>query len=191
MPRHHEVPQLVESVVVDFARSVAVAPPITFEFPNEIDAVLEYEDAGRVLLEQRLDALNSAVQILVYASIDGYSPLQEKFRHALLGGESALPRRAVYQRPQSPRAVPAPAERIGKRENPKTALATESFLSAASFQETARVLTEAAIKNKIDPLIGLKENVIIGKLIPAGTGMKIYKNITTVPAETGESSFAE
>ena len=67
----------------------------------------------------------------------------------------------------------------------KTALATESFLSAASFQETARVLTEAAIKNKVDPLIGLKENVIIGKLIPAGTGMKIYKNISTVPAETG------
>ena len=54
----------------------------------------------------------------------------------------------------------------------KAALATESFLSAASFQETARVLTEAAIKNKIDPLIGLKENVIIGKLIPAGTGVK-------------------
>ena len=59
----------------------------------------------------------------------------------------------------------------------KAALATESFLSAASFQETARVLTEAAIKNKIDPLIGLKENVIIGKLIPAGTGMKKYNNI--------------
>ncbi len=56
----------------------------------------------------------------------------------------------------------------------KAALATDSFLSAASFQETARVLTEAAIKNKIDPLIGLKENVIIGKLIPAGTGMKRY-----------------
>ena len=63
----------------------------------------------------------------------------------------------------------------------KAALATESFLSAASFQETARVLTDAAIKNKIDPLLGLKENVIIGKLIPAGTGMKIYKNISTVP----------
>ncbi len=59
----------------------------------------------------------------------------------------------------------------------KAALATDSFLSAASFQETARVLTEAAIKNKIDPLLGLKENVIIGKLIPAGTGMKKYKNI--------------
>ena len=60
----------------------------------------------------------------------------------------------------------------------KAALATESFLSAASFQETARVLTEAAIKNKIDPLIGLKENVIIGKLIPAGTGIGDYKNLS-------------
>ena len=54
---------------------------------------------------------------------------------------------------------------------------TDSFLSAASFQETTRVLTEAAIKGKVDPLIGLKENVIIGKLIPAGTGMNLYRNI--------------
>ena len=59
----------------------------------------------------------------------------------------------------------------------KASLATNSFLSAASFQETTKVLTEAAIKGKIDPLIGLKENVIIGKLIPAGTGMKKYANI--------------
>jgi DNA-directed RNA polymerase subunit beta' len=66
----------------------------------------------------------------------------------------------------------------------KAALTTESFLSAASFQETARVLTDAAIKNKVDPLIGLKENIMIGKLIPAGTGMKIYKNITTVPSDS-------
>ncbi|MGI5885638.1 MAG: hypothetical protein ACOX83_11860, partial [Candidatus Spyradocola sp.] len=51
------------------------------------------------------------------------------------------------------------------------------FLSAASFQETTRVLTEAAIKGKVDPLIGLKENVLIGKLIPAGTGMKRYHNL--------------
>lgn len=58
----------------------------------------------------------------------------------------------------------------------KAALATNSFLSAASFQETTKVLTEAAIKGKVDPLIGLKENVIIGKLIPAGTGMKRYRN---------------
>ena len=60
----------------------------------------------------------------------------------------------------------------------KAALSTDSFLSAASFQETARVLTEAAIKNKVDPLIGLKENVIIGKLIPAGTGVRDYKNVS-------------
>ncbi len=59
----------------------------------------------------------------------------------------------------------------------KAALATNSFLSAASFQETTKVLTEAAIKGKIDPLIGLKENVLIGKLIPAGTGMKRYRNV--------------
>ena len=59
----------------------------------------------------------------------------------------------------------------------KASLATDSFLSAASFQETTRVLTEAAIKGKVDPLMGLKENVIIGKLVPAGTGMKCYTNV--------------
>ena len=59
----------------------------------------------------------------------------------------------------------------------KASLATDSFLSAASFQETTRVLTDAAIKGKVDPLLGLKENVIIGKLIPAGTGMRRYKDI--------------
>ena len=63
----------------------------------------------------------------------------------------------------------------------KAALATDSFLSAASFQETTRVLTDAAIKGKIDPLIGLKENVIIGKLIPAGTGMNRYRQIAVTP----------
>ncbi|MGN0814318.1 MAG: DNA-directed RNA polymerase subunit beta' [Candidatus Coproplasma sp.] len=62
----------------------------------------------------------------------------------------------------------------------KAALSTDSFLSAASFQETSRVLTDAAIKNKVDPLMGLKENVIIGKLIPAGTGVKDYKNLSPV-----------
>jgi hypothetical protein len=63
----------------------------------------------------------------------------------------------------------------------KASLATESFLSAASFQETTRVLTDAAIKGKYDPLLGLKENVIIGKLIPAGTGMSRYRNVDIVP----------
>ena len=59
----------------------------------------------------------------------------------------------------------------------KASLATDSFLSAASFQETTKVLTEAAINGKVDHLIGLKENVLIGKLIPAGTGMKRYRSI--------------
>ncbi|NMP22027.1 DNA-directed RNA polymerase subunit beta' [Sulfobacillus harzensis] len=71
----------------------------------------------------------------------------------------------------------------------KASLATDSFLSAASFQETTRVLTEASIKGKRDPLLGLKENVIIGKLVPAGTGMSRYRNATVIAEE--ESSDAE
>ena len=79
----------------------------------------------------------------------------------------------------------------------KASLATNSFLSAASFQETTKVLTEAAIKGKIDPLIGLKENVCIGKLIPAGTGMKRYHDVKldvdaefeAMNAETAEEEF--
>ncbi len=69
----------------------------------------------------------------------------------------------------------------------KASLATDSFLSAASFQETTRVLTEAAIKGKIDPLIALKENVIIGKLIPAGTGMSRYRNIELETEQTEDA----
>ncbi len=75
----------------------------------------------------------------------------------------------------------------------KASLATNSFLSAASFQETTKVLTEAAIKGKIDPLVGLKENVIIGKQIPAGTGMRRYRDVklSTEFEETDELSFDE
>ncbi len=79
----------------------------------------------------------------------------------------------------------------------KASLATDSFLSAASFQETTRVLTDAAIKGKVDPLIGLKENVIIGKLIPAGTGMSRYRDLDVVDfdskaeAESAEAETAE
>ena len=71
----------------------------------------------------------------------------------------------------------------------KASLATESFLSAASFQETTRVLTEASIKGRKDPLLGLKENVIIGKLIPAGTGMSRYRNVKIcIDEQIGENS---
>ena len=75
----------------------------------------------------------------------------------------------------------------------KASLATNSFMSAASFQETTKVLTEAAIKGKVDPLIGLKENVLIGKLIPAGTGMKRYQNVRldTDMEEENELDFDE
>ena len=65
----------------------------------------------------------------------------------------------------------------------KASLATGSFLSAASFQETTRVLTEAAVRGQRDELLGLKENVIIGKLIPAGTGMMRYRNVTVETKE--------
>ena len=73
----------------------------------------------------------------------------------------------------------------------KASLATNSFLSAASFQETTKVLTEAAIKGKVDPLIGLKENVIIGKLIPAGTGMKRYRDVKMDTGEEEEFDLEE
>ena len=82
----------------------------------------------------------------------------------------------------------------------KASLATDSFLSAASFQETTRVLTDAAIKGKVDTLQGLKENVIIGKLIPAGTGAKQYRDVsyelqkqflTDEPMEVLEDEFME
>ena len=80
----------------------------------------------------------------------------------------------------------------------KASLATESWLSAASFQETTRVLTQAAMEGKSDPLLGLKENVIIGKLIPAGTGLPRYTEVTVEPTEeakanlfTGPSAFSD
>ena len=70
----------------------------------------------------------------------------------------------------------------------KASLATDSWLSAASFQETTRVLTQAAMEGKSDPLVGLKENVIIGKLIPAGTGLDRYRNIRVEPTEEARAS---
>ena len=70
----------------------------------------------------------------------------------------------------------------------KAALATESWLSAASFQETTKILTDAAIQGKSDKLLGLKENVIIGKLIPAGTGINRYRNITVQPTEEARAA---
>ena len=71
----------------------------------------------------------------------------------------------------------------------KASLATESWLSAASFQETTRVLTEAALEGRSDPLLGLKENVILGKLIPAGTGMHKYRDMIVEPTEEAKQEL--
>ncbi|MBO4450463.1 MAG: hypothetical protein J5777_07735, partial [Clostridiales bacterium] len=71
----------------------------------------------------------------------------------------------------------------------KAASASDSFMSAASFQETAKVLTDAVIKGKVDPLVGIKENVIIGALIPAGTGVKSHNDITAVPVIKANSKL--
>jgi DNA-directed RNA polymerase subunit beta' len=71
----------------------------------------------------------------------------------------------------------------------KASLATESWLSAASFQETTRVLTQAAMEARSDPLLGLKENVILGKLIPAGTGLPRYRNIKVEPTEEAKAAM--
>ena len=71
----------------------------------------------------------------------------------------------------------------------KASLATESWLSAASFQETTRVLTEAAIHARRDPLLGLKENVILGKLIPAGTGLATYRDVEVEPTEEAKAAL--
>ena len=71
----------------------------------------------------------------------------------------------------------------------KASLATDSWLSAASFQETTRVLTEAAMEGRSDPLLGLKENVILGKLIPAGTGLPRYRNVDVEPTEEAKAAM--
>ena len=73
----------------------------------------------------------------------------------------------------------------------KASLATDSWMSAASFQETTKVLTDAAIKGKVDHLVGLKENVVIGKLIPAGSGLEIYRDVETSLDENVDASSAD
>ena len=111
----------------------------------------------QMLRKVKVDDANDA-ELLPGALVDIFKFEQENEATILRGGRPATAKRVL----------------LGIT---KASLATDSFLSAASFQETTRVLTEAAIKGKTDPLLGLKENVIIGKLIPAGTGMRRYKNV--------------
>ena len=139
------------------------------------------QEVQKVYRSQGVDINDKHIEVIVRSMmrkvkiIDGGDTL-------LLPGQLVEPRRSTR-----PTIEPRPTARNSPRPVPvllgvtKASLATESFLSAASFQETTRVLTDAAIKGKYDPLLGLKENVIIGKLIPAGTGMSRYRNIEIVP----------
>ena len=146
---------------------------------NGVEGVYQYllKEVQRVYKLQGVDINDKHIEVIV-------SQMLSKYKVEDSGDTSLLPG-SLYSRYEIDEANEEalakggePAEyKITLQGITKAALATSSFLSAASFQETTKVLTDAAIKGKNDKLVGLKENVIIGKLIPAGTGMKRYKNI--------------
>jgi len=147
---------------------------------NGVEGVYQYllKEVQRVYKQQGVDINDKHVEVIV-------SQMLSKFRIEDAGDTKLLPG-GLYSRFEIDDANNAAAVTGGEEASAKrillgitkASLATNSFLSAASFQETTRVLTDAAIKGKTDKLLGLKENVIIGKLIPAGTGMRRYKNIS-------------
>ena len=147
---------------------------------NGVEGVYQYllKEVQRVYKQQGVDINDKHVEVIV-------SQMLSKFKIEEAGDTALLPG-GLYGKFELEEAN-GTAESSGEETATgkrillgitKASLATNSFLSAASFQETTRVLTDAAIKGKMDRLLGLKENVIIGKLIPAGTGMKRYKGIT-------------
>ena len=146
---------------------------------NDVEGVYQYllKEVQRVYKNQGVDINDKHVEVIV-------SQMLSKFKIEDAGDTDLLPG-GLYGKFEIEEANQAAAEKGGQPCEAKrvllgitkASLATNSFLSAASFQETTRVLTDAALKGKNDKLMGLKENVIIGKLIPAGTGMKRYKNI--------------
>lgn len=144
-----------------------------------ISGVQEYivKEVQRVYRMQGVDVNDKHIEVIVRQMLSKVKVEDPGDTDLLPGGyEDVLNFNKCNEEAISEGLRPAVAKRVLLGIT-KASLATESFLSAASFQETTRVLTEAAIKGKQDHLIGLKENVIIGKLIPAGTGMKRYKNI--------------
>ena len=159
---------------------------------NGVEGVYQYllKEVQRVYKNQGVDINDKHVEVIV-------SQMLSKLKIEDAGDTDLLPG-GLYSKFEIEEANQAAIEKGGEPCEAKTillgitkaSLATNSFLSAASFQETTRVLTDAAIKGKNDKLIGLKENVILGKLIPAGTGMKRYRNIDVdygVNAEIMES----
>ena len=152
---------------------------------NGVDAVHDYliKEVQRTYRNQGVDINDKHIEVIV-------RQMMRKLKVADAGTTDLLPGASTDKRElaQANEAARLRAEETGSIFVPatstpvllgitKASLATDSFLSAASFQETTRVLTDAAIKGKIDPLMGLKENVIIGKLLPSGTGMKCYSEV--------------
>ena len=147
---------------------------------NGVEGVYQYllKEVQRVYKQQGVDINDKHVEVIVSQMLSKYK-IEDSGDTALLPGGLYGQFELEEANEEALRLDLEPAN--GKRVLlgiTKASLATNSFLSAASFQETTRVLTDAAIKGKNDKLLGLKENVIIGKLIPAGTGMKRYKNIS-------------
>jgi DNA-directed RNA polymerase subunit beta' len=146
---------------------------------NGIEGVYQYllKEVQRVYKQQGVDINDKHIEVIVSQMLGKYR-IEE-------GGDTTLLPGALYTKLEVEAANEVTAANGGEESThkrilmgiTKASLSTNSFLSAASFQETTRVLTDAAIKGKTDKLLGLKENVIIGKLIPAGTGMKRYKDI--------------
>ncbi len=144
-----------------------------------VEAVQDYmlREVQRVYRLQGVDINDKHIEVIVRQMLQKVR-IEESGDSGMLPGSmvDALELEDVNERLEKEGKQPAKASQVLLGIT-KASLATNSFLSAASFQETTKVLTEAAIKGKVDPLIGMKENVIIGKLIPAGTGMKRYRNI--------------
>jgi DNA-directed RNA polymerase subunit beta' len=152
---------------------------------NGIIGVQEYivKEVQRVYRLQGVDINDKHIEVIVRQMLSKVKVEDPGDTDLLPGGyEDVLVFNKCNEEAEAKGLRPANAARVLLGIT-KASLATDSFLSAASFQETTRVLTEAAIKGKEDNLIGLKENVILGKLIPAGTGMKKYKNIAVEKVE--------
>ena len=147
---------------------------------NGVEGVYQYllKEVQRVYKNQGVDINDKHVEVIVSQMLSKYKIEEAGDTNLLPGGlYSQYEMEEANQEAEANGLEAAKAKRVLLGIT-KASLATNSFLSAASFQETTRVLTDAAIKGKTDNLLGLKENVIIGKLIPAGTGMKRYKDIT-------------
>ena len=146
---------------------------------NGVEGVYQYllKEVQRVYRQQGVDINDKHVEVIVSQMLSKYKIEDSGDTDLLPGGlYGKFEIEEANEKAEAEGGEPCTAKRILLGIT-KASLATNSFLSAASFQETTRVLTDAAIKGKNDKLLGLKENVILGKLIPAGTGMKRYKNI--------------